>query len=279
MAALLELDLGGNLIDDDCVEVLVQGLVECKHLRSLDLSSNMIGDDGLDALIRRLPSSVDTLKISCNEIALARQLSLLRFRKLDLACNALSSFGPRVIAASLANPECQLEQLYLYSTKIGDEGAATIAPSLRDNQRLTFIPLENNNITESGWNEFLPVLCNTGSINATHGSNHMLRYLGDSLDDKKPQDVKMILELNSGKEKSRVAASKILQTHSHLDMRPLFGWELDLLPYVVAWLERFAESRFDLKLSSTFEFVRAMPMKVVDGVAGKRKGKKPKLNN
>ena len=71
-----------------------------------------------------------------------------------------------------------------------------------------------------------------------------------------------------------VAASKVLQAHRHLDMRPLFGWEFGLLPYVIAWLERFAESRLDHKLSSIFEFVRAMPMKVTNRVVSETKGDK-----
>ena len=87
-----------------------------------------------------------------------------------------------------------------------------------------------------------------------------------------------MLELNCDRDKSRVAAKKILQTHRHLDMKPLLDRELDLLPHVVAWLERYAETRLDLKLSSIFEFVRAMPQEVVDMVAGKKKGKKRSRN-
>ena len=64
-------------------------------------------------------------------------------------------------------------------------------------------------------------------------------------------------------------AKKILQTHHHLDMEPLVDWELDLLPHVVTWRERFAETRLDPKLSSICQFTRAMPMEVVSGVTGK----------
>jgi len=46
-----------------------------------------------------------------------------------------------------------------------------------------------------------------------------------------------MLELNSDQDKSYVAATKILQTHRHLDMKPLFDRKLDLLPHVLAWLE------------------------------------------
>ena len=127
--------------------------------------------------------------------------------------------------------------------------------------------LEKNDITENGWNAFSSILCDSASINATHGSNHTLQWLeGRTVD--VPQDVKMLLKLNHGEDKSRVAATKILQTHRHLHMRPLFDKKLGLLPHVVAWLECFAESRLDLKLSSIFEFVQEMPMHVVDG--GKR---------
>ena len=94
-----------------------------------------------------------------------------------------------------------------------------------------------------------------------------------------PQDVITMLKFNFGKDKSLVAANKILQAHRHLDMKPLFGMKLDLLPNVVAWIERFAESRLDLKLSSFYQFVRAMPMNVVDGLLGTKKGKKRRRDN
>ena len=136
--------------------------------------------------------------------------------------------------------------------------------------------LFNSNITRTGLDIFSSILCDTASIDATHGSNHALRKLGEESIASAiiPNNIKMLLELNSDEDKCRVAANKILRTHRHLDMRPLFNMELDLLPHVVAWLERFAESRLDLKLSSIFEFVRALPQEVIVGVGGMRKGKK-----
>ncbi|EJK65652.1 hypothetical protein THAOC_13466 [Thalassiosira oceanica] len=276
MVTLLKLVLHGNSLDDDCTRLLVQGLSDCKQLQSLFLSDNRISDNGLDVLVQSLPTSVDELYLARNDITLARHVLLLRFGVLNIGGNTLCPGGTRVIAASLANPECRLEELHLYSCSIGDEGTATLAEGMRNNQRLTVMSLEGNNITERGWNAFSSILCDTSSINDTYNSNHTLRDLGNYLI---PQDVEMMLRLNKDKNKSRVAANKILQSHRHLDMRPLFGWELGLLPYVVAWLEHFAKSRPDLKLSSIFEFVRAMPMKVTDGVVGKAKGGKRKLNS
>ena len=272
MASLYDLNLYENTIDDNCVEVLVRGLAGCKHIRVLNLRHNVIDDDGLDTLIQGLPASVGRLVLENNEITLARQLPLLRFKNLDLSRNPLSLDGQRFIAESLANPECRLERLHLDYTNIGDEGAKIIATSMRSNRRLTCLHLTGSNIAESGWNAFSSILCDTSSTNATHASNHTLQVLG--VHRTIPQDITPMLQLNSDQDKSRVAAAKILRAHRHLDMRPLFDRRLDLLPRVVAWLGRFAEFRLDLKLSSIFQFVRAMPMDIVVGAAGTKKGEK-----
>ncbi|EJK77355.1 hypothetical protein THAOC_00818, partial [Thalassiosira oceanica] len=271
MATLRKLILCGNSLDDDCTRLLAQGLSDCKQIQLLDLTNNRISDNGLDVLIQRLPTSVDALYMAWNDITLARHVLLLRLRVLNIWGNTLCPGGTGVIAASLANPECHLESLIVYQCNIGDEGTATLADGLRHNQRLTDMSLGHNNITERGWNAFSSILCDASSINATYNSNHTLESLGYN-GAQIPQDVKMMLDLNQGNDKSRVAASKILQAHRHLDMRPLFGRELGLLPYVIAWLDLFAKSRPDLKLSSIFEFVRAMPMKATDGVVGNVKG-------
>ncbi|EJK48914.1 hypothetical protein THAOC_32252 [Thalassiosira oceanica] len=111
MAALREVVLHGNSLDDDCTRLLAQGLSDCKQMQSLFLSRNIICDNGLDVLVQRLPTSVDALYLARNDITLARHVLLLRFRVLNIWGNALCPGGTRVIAASLANPECRLESL------------------------------------------------------------------------------------------------------------------------------------------------------------------------
>ncbi|EJK59403.1 hypothetical protein THAOC_20381 [Thalassiosira oceanica] len=282
MSALLDLGLCGNLIDDVCARDLVHGQSKCTHLQRLSLSRNIISDNGLDVLIQGLPKSVDKLHVEGNDVTLARQVPLLRFKNLFLSGNTLCLDGPGLIAASLANPECRLESLTLTQCNIGDEEAATLADGLRNNRRLTRMSLANNslannNITKEGWNAFSSILCDSSSIIATYNSNHTLQSLG--LRGFVSQDIEMMLDQNRLQDKSRVAANKILLAHRHLDMSPLFGSELDLLPRVVAWLDRFAKSRPDLKLSSIFEFVRAMPMKVTARLLGMAEGKKRKPSN
>ncbi|EJK48051.1 hypothetical protein THAOC_33184 [Thalassiosira oceanica] len=277
MATLRKLVLQANSLDDDCTRLLAQGLSDCKQIQSLNLCDNRISDDGLDVLVQRLPTSVDALDLARNDITLARHVLRLRFRVLDISGNSLCPGGTRVIAVSLANPECRLESLNVRGCNIGDEETATLADGLRNNQRLTHMSLGNNNITERGWNAFSPILCDVSSINATYNSNHTLHLGGNGADI--PENVRLLVSLNEGENKSRVAANKILQAHRHLDMKTLFGRELGLLPYVVAWLDHFAKSRPGLKLSSIFEFVRAMPMKVTNWVVGNAKGEKRKLNS
>ncbi|EJK52701.1 hypothetical protein THAOC_27996, partial [Thalassiosira oceanica] len=169
-----------------------------------------ISDDGLEVLVQKLQTSVDALYLASNDITLARHVLLLRFRVLNIVGNALCPGGTRVIASSLANPECRLEYFNLNQCNIGGEGMATLADGLRNNQRLTYMSLDTSNITERGWNAFSSILCDTASINATYNSNHTLQDLGYY---RIPQDVKMMLDLNQGKDKSGVAASKILQAH------------------------------------------------------------------
>ncbi|EJK77092.1 hypothetical protein THAOC_01099 [Thalassiosira oceanica] len=278
----------GHGLNDGGMAGSIPSLATCTGIRKLtlnglNLSTNscaalsgvfprILSDDGLDALIQGLPTSAATLHLGGNEVTLARQLPLLRFKELGLWGNTLCLDGPRVIAASLANPQCHLESLNLVRCNIGNEGAATLAEGLRNNQKLTLMLLDENGITEEGWNAYLPIMCNPASINATHGSNHTLQDLGYRYMVR--QDIQTMLDLNSDQNKSRVAATKILQTHRHLDMRPLLDGRLILMPHVVAWLDRFAECRLDLKLSSLYEFARAMPMEVVEELSGMKKGKK-----
>ena len=95
MAALLELDLHRNSIDDGCVQLIVCGFAECKRLLSLNLSNNRIGDSGVKVLIQGLSASVETLRLGDwdGEVNLAREIPLLGFKELSLAGNPVLPGG------------------------------------------------------------------------------------------------------------------------------------------------------------------------------------------
>ena len=279
MTGILSLHLGRNLINCECTEALVRGLGGCCRLEKLDLTDNEIGDNGLDALMRGLPASVHTLHLSQNNIAFARQQSPLRFDDLDLSENPISLDGLRKFADSLADPGCCVRKLRLMGLQnaLADEGAAIIAAGLRSNRTVTHLGLtmDRDGLTRTALDAFSSTLCNTTSINDTYSSNHMLQqFIGYS---KLSDDIEVMLALNSNQDKNLVAAEKILLSHRHLDVTPLIDGELGLLPFVIAWLERFALSRRVLKLSSIFQFVRTMPNEIVDGCMGTLKKKHKRL--
>ncbi|EJK69891.1 hypothetical protein THAOC_08811 [Thalassiosira oceanica] len=245
---------------DDCARVLVQGLSDCKQIQSLNLRGNIISDDGLDVLNQGLPASVNMLDLTGNEVTLARKIPLLRFKELVLLGNTLSLDGPRDISASFSNPECRLESLDLTRCNIGNDGAATLAEGL---SRAKLAKWKSDKEASGS-------VRSKGPLRTSQNIWEAMFYVANI-----SQDVEMMFELNSVQDKGRVAVNKILQ----VDIRPFFGMELDLLPYVVAWLDRFAESCPNLKLSSIYEFVRAMPTKVTNRVGGKTEGEKRNLNS
>ncbi|EJK58556.1 hypothetical protein THAOC_21311 [Thalassiosira oceanica] len=236
-------DDSDNDLDDDIMARCIPSLEACTCMQRLILKDMRMSSKSSAALSAIFPH-------------------MAGLQELDLTGNLFDGNCVQSLARGLV--ECRsLRTLNLSRNRIGDDGLAMLIQGLPTS--IVSLDLSRNEI-ETGWNAFLPFLCNPTSINATHGSNHILLCVGYTANISR--DVITMLRLNFGKDKSHVAAKKILQTHRHLDMRPLFDRELDLLPRVVAWLERFADSRPDLKLSSIFDFVRAMPMKVV-GEKGK----------
>ena len=106
-------------------------------------------------------------------------------------------------------------------------------------------------------------------------------------------DIRSLLGMNRGtNNKSHVAMKKILRYHPNIDISPMFEWDskgeqtLKALPYVVAWFERAQEAvtsdegvHYGIhakKLSSIFQFARAMPLLFVPVSQNKVDDKKRK---
>jgi len=129
----------------------------------------------------------------------------------------------------------------------------------------------NRSITESGWEAFSTVLCDTSSINATYCSNHVLRSI-ENFDDL-PPNLRSLLELNMLENEEHVAFEKILRYHSQLDMEPFLEWDLKVLPLAVSWFDKargFSQNDDDeetnvdaMKLSAIYQFARAVPLMFV----------------
>jgi hypothetical protein len=79
------------------------------------------------------------------------------------------------------------------------------------------------------------------------------------------------LEVNKNSSTSNIAAKiKVLRYFPHLNMTPLFQWDLKLLPFVKAWFESiegrgtYATVLHSRELSAIYSFVRGMPVWVAN---------------
>ena len=191
-----------------------------------------------------------------------------RLHTLNFSNNFIGRAGCDALSNLLKNPNSNLLTLKLYDNRLDDMCVATIADALIINRKLQRLDLDRNaQITSDGLEVFKQVLCDTSSINATFLSNHSLNEI--ECDSKVPEDLWDILQLNCGVEDEvLVAKCKVLCCHQHLDMKPFFEWDLGVLPRVVSWFN-FIYIRLDnygmddeasAKLSSLYQFVRAMPL-------------------
>lgn len=222
--------------------VLTSATKNCANLNGINLLSCRINDDILHDIvhgIRGLP-----------------QLDVL-----GLVLNNIGRAGCEALATMLQGPNCNLTTLDLQANnRIDDKCAKILANSLRNNNKLKFLKLQDSGITEKGREHFSQVVCDTSSVNSTYLSNHTLEGLGG------PKQQRFI-ELNKGADKKQVAIRKILLHHPHIDMDPFFEWDLKMLPFVVSWIDRascHAENENEepstpaRKLNTIYQFARSM---------------------
>ena len=108
------------------------GQVLQDNLTTLDLFSRTVGDEELIALSKRPNSPLKALYIGGKLIT----------------DRGASEFAQHC----LANEECNLTQLYIQDSRIGDEGVAAIAEALKTNRSLRVLSLTFSGITARGAN-------------------------------------------------------------------------------------------------------------------------------
>ena len=136
-STLTSLLLPSNLLDDDLLRVLVEGLAASDTVTCLDLSHNKLTNHGARLVAKLLhPTSVlSTLDVSDNDIhaeggrylsrGLRTNASLTR---LNVRLNRLTDEGGRMILDGLRdNPKSQLRELNLSANALGVQTAASLA--------------------------------------------------------------------------------------------------------------------------------------------------------
>ena len=248
-------------------------LLRCttNQLGVLNLKGNGIDDEGLDILVKALAQG-NTLQI------------------LNLISNtSITINGWKKVATLLENPRCKLEKLDFGNSRVGDEGALVFANALKNNSTLKTLGLYGNGgVTAVGWAHFSKLLCDTSSIMNTYLSNHTLEDIGVRNDPTAPSgfvssDDRKYLELNKStcSTKEQIAMIKIQRVHTHFDMQSFFEWEFKVFPLMINWfakaiaLERnhplliYPVRINKMKLSATYEFIKAFPMLYIEPVTRK----------
>ena len=261
----LDINIGGRGTNNE-TSTIANGLrSNSTKLERLSLSGSRIEMSGCESIVTLLqdPScNINSLDLgNCglkNDLATIIVSSLIgnaKMAKLGLSHNEIGRSGCESIATLLKDTNSNIDYINLSHNKIDDECATILAQSLVGNNKLKHLDLAlNSGITGSCWYAFFSTLLDC--------SNHTLQSL-ESKGKILPSSLKTLLKLNRA-----------------VDMEPLF--ELDsednerkpkAMPSVIDWFDRRGRevSQSDgvvnsinaRKLSSIYQFARAMPLKFV----------------
>ena len=264
----LQLNLDNNHLNKNACTALTTllQLPTTTRIKTLRLHNTGITDESLNELLPGI--------IHC------QSLDLLEFEDND----AVTSQGWQAFAEMFKDPNYNCREISLSGINFDNAAGIAFADALVHNRTLEQLYMGASalrSFTPETWMAFTKLLCNTSSINATFQSNHTLcielldgNYTGT-------------LNRNN---KKHVAMNKILKHHAHFDMSPYFKWDFKVLPLVLKWFEEAALCQHDMeaednpnyihpcpdvlpevevniegsKLSSIYQFVRAMPQLYVE---------------
>ena len=231
------------------------------NLVKLYIGGNTIGDEGMQLLVR-LVSNMGSLK----------DLRLFNNR-------FVTPTGWQALTGFFQSPNFALEVLRLSDNRINDDTIVAFTSALANNKTMNTLHLyqdpdedasddedvDNELITERGWEAMSTLLCNKTSIMETYTSNHALQDIGCYTID----DLISYLELNENKDKAEVARQKILQTHFSTDdhdlskMQVFLDMEFEMMPDALSWIGRPNHNDWTGKsvsgLSLLFNLMRRIP--------------------
>jgi len=250
LEALRLVDVGIGINECTALATLIQ--CTTTQLKILNLGRNNIDDEGLDCLVDALANG--------NNI---QELCLPYNRSITIR-------GWKRVASLLEMHDSKLQKLFLIGNNMKDEEALVFATSLTNNSTLKALDLDcHGSITDEGWAPFRKLLCDGSSVNKTYLSNHTLEQLNFR---------SVWLDLNRNNQaKQRVAMRKILYHHSHFNMKPLFEWEVKVLPIMIKWFEKAAslytnesEGKIQkMRLDCIYDFIKEFPMLYIEPITRK----------
>jgi len=243
---LKKLDVRGNDLSDEEVELLVSALDNHKMLRELDLGYNeqftLKGWKAVASLLERPNSNL---------------------QQLDIYHSRVGDKEALIFANVLAN-DSTVEALDLTDNIMTPEGWSPFSKLLCDTSSVNNTYMSNHTLRDMSISQVLDHDGIPGHI------QHLLNMNRKHID--------MLNNTNKGK----VAMDKIVYAHSHLDMEPFFEWELKVLPLMIEWFTKAAACIGSLEvisfrskkvgkmhLSAVYDFIREFPMLYVEPMTRK----------
>ena len=185
------LNLSNNNIDDKCAKLLFPGLQSSSALEILNISNNNIGNEGLKFGENFFSSnnSLQTLIFDHNLIGPIGSDYLfnyfksnihLNLRTLDLGYNGITKEGTEQIGSFVKNNE-KLITFNIGGNYFCDEGIEEIYDSFsqkRSKNKISYIDLQNNNISKIGCEFIYKILHDSPFINGICLKNNFLNNEG-----------------------------------------------------------------------------------------------------
>jgi len=144
-------------------------------------------DEGLEIMLTALASS--PIRVLCLDACGIAGVTMFDGRLfprhlelLTLCHNMINSVGCRALAQLLQREDSTLKELNLRYNHIDNEGAGTLANSLRTNKSLKTLHLQGNRITVKGQVAFISLVNDISSIKTTFSSNHTLEIVNFEYD-------------------------------------------------------------------------------------------------
>ena len=179
---LTHLNLDGNGIDNCGAEDLAQALQSNCALKYLDLSQNEIGDPGAVALAKALEFNRTLTYLDLghwdfpgsNALGLLTSFNEVKLIGVDIKKNRIGDEGAAAFAKTIRSNSV-LARLNLQNHRIGNAGAAAIGQSLKSNCTLTHLCLRGNRIEGVGVATLgHAVQVNRGLVNLDLRSNSLI---------------------------------------------------------------------------------------------------------